>query len=765
VRIVLGLCVLCASLSAAEAPELWYNAPAADWRHALPIGNGRLAAMVFGGVAEEHLQLNQESVFAGSRFDRVNPKAHASLGAIRKLLLADNVKAAEELASKDFLAVPRRQPPYETLGDLKISFGGKDDASDYRRSLDLWEGIAKVSFTIHGAHYTREAFVSYPDDLLVVHLTCDRPKSMSFQASLSRPADATVEGSGSDTLFLSGIAMPPDDQRHQYAEEPKTGAAFAGELKVITDGGMGVLDNHIEVERAGEATLLFSASTHLETGGDVKKAAAMSYSQLRSRHVADFESISKRVSLNLGANAAGLPTDELLAKTVASGDDRALTALYFAYGRYLLESSSRDRSLAANLQGKWNEQLDPAWGSKYTININTEMNYWPAESCNLADSVGGLLNLLRLMKQSGGRDAHEMYGTAGFVAHHNTDVWGDTEPIDGVPSGVWPMGAAWLTLGLWEHYDYSRDGEYLRASAYPLMRDAALYLADNLFPDGHGHLVSGPSLSPENRYLLPDGTKASLDVSPTMDVEITTELFRAVMRASEILDTDAAFRKRLAGLLPQLMPLQVGKYGQLQEWRKDYPESELGHRHLSHLFGVYPGSSITPETPKFYKAARVSLDRRLANGGGGTGWSRAWVTALWATFHEGDKAGESLRVLYGKSTWPNLFDTHPPDIFQIDGNLGATAAIAQMLAQSRDVGLSVVQLELLPALPANWANGSVTGLRVRGGVMIDLVWKDHALQMVTLRAGPAIHLTIKVPGQGHAIGVELKKAGVQRLMF
>ena len=307
--------------------------------------------------------------------------------------------------------------------------------------------------------------------------------------------------------------------------------------------------------------------------------------------------------------------------------------------------------------------------------------------------------------------------------------------------------------------------EYLRTRAYPLMRDAAIYLADNLFPDGHGHLVSGPSLSPENRYLLPDGTKASLDVSPTMDVEITTELFRDVIRAGEILNLDAALRIRLEGLLPQLMPLQVGQYGQLQEWRKDYPESELGHRHLSHLFGVYPGSSITAETPKLYQAARVSLERRLANGGGGTGWSRAWVTALWATFREGEKADESLRVLYAKSTWPNLFDTHPPNIFQIDGNLGATAAIAQMLVQSRDAGEAKVLVDLLPALPASWADGHVMGLRVRGGVTLDLDWKDHKARTITLHAGPPVHLTIEVPGKGKAIGVELKKAETRRMML
>jgi alpha-L-fucosidase 2 len=765
------LCALPAVVSA--APELWYRAPAPDWSHALPIGNGKLAAMVFGGIAEEHLQLNEETVFAGLRMDRVNPNARANLDSIRQLLLKGKVPAAEFLAAHNLLAEPLRQPPYETLGDLTISFPHASEVTDYRRSLNLEEGTATVTYTIHGRHFRRDAFASYPDNVIVYRMRCSQPLGLFFKAALSRPADAQVLSAGTNTLIISGIALPPDDRSHQYAMEPKTGAAFYGELRVISDGEMRIIDNQVVVERASEAMLVFTAATNVNHSEPatlcrltLDKAVAKGYWPLRAAHIADFEKISQRVSLHLGPpTEKSIPTDQLLDKKLEHADNQALTALYFAYGRYLLQSSSRENSLAANLQGKWNDKLDPAWGSKYTININTEMNYWPAEATNLPETVGGLYNLLELMHPSGHRDAQQIYDTNGFVAHHNTDVWGDTEPIDGVPYGVWPMGAAWLTLSLWEHYDYGRDTEFLRTKAYPLMRDAALYLADNLFPDGAGHLVSGPSLSPENRYLLPDNQPASLDVSPTMDVEITTELFRDAIRASEILETDEAFRQRLNTILPQLMPLQIGRYGQLQEWRKDYPEVELGHRHLSHLFAVYPGSVITPQTPDLYKAARVSLERRLANGGGGTGWSRAWVTALWATFHEGDKAAESLNILYTQSTWPNLFDTHPPSIFQIDGNLGATAAIALMLVQSHSFAHQPIEVDLLPALPTAWQQGSVTGLRVRGGSSVDLTWIHHALQSATFHATVPTELSIHTTGKEGRTSVKLKAGESRQLHF
>ncbi len=757
----------------AHPPQLWYTSPAAQWSEALPIGNGRLAAMVFGGVDTEHLQLNEETIYAGQRMNRVNPEARANVPVVRKLLLEGKVIEAQALAEKALLAIPRRQPPYEPLGDLTITFDNADSspASHYRRSLHLDDGVLAIEYDLNGVHYSRTAFASYPDGVVVLHLKADRTRSLSFTAGLSRAenAEAKLDDSfGKNVVALRGAALPPLGK--QYADEERTGTAFTGALQVISDGEITAGNgNQLHVKSGTEATLLFTAATDArEPDPDarcreqLKRAAGYSYPDLLRRHQADFRSLSMRVSLELGDSESTLkavPTDQLLQRAKEGGDDTALTSLYFAYGRYLLQSSSRSNSLAANLQGKWNDKLDPPWGSKYTININTEMNYWPAEVCNLGETVDGLYNLLRLMVGSGERTAREMYGTEGFVAHHNTDGWGDTEPIDGVPYGVWPFGAAWLSLALWDHYDYSRDQNYLRDQAYPILRKAAVYLLNNLFDDGAGHLVSGPSLSPENSYYTPEHRKASLDVSPTMDVELTTALFGRVIEASKTLHTDSDLRSRLSQALSKLIPLQIGRYGQMQEWRKDYEEVEPGHRHMSHLFAVYPSNEINSSRADLYRAARVSLERRLANKGGGTGWSRAWVVCLWATFGEGDKADDSLRVLFAQSTWPNLFDLHPPGVFQIDGNLGATAGIAQMLLQSRNG-----TVDLLPALPASWKDGTVTGLRARGGLTVDFSWRNGRLQGATLHATHSGSFELHAPGR-QVLPVMLKKGETRVLSF
>ena len=749
---LLALC-LGAVLTAQQSPRLWYKTPAADWSQALPIGNGRLAGMVYGGTADEQIQLNEESIYAGKRMDRNNPAARQNIPVIRRLLLDGKVKEAEELADKDMLAIPRRQPPYEPLGDLKLHFEGVDAnaVQNYKRALDLYDGVVSVSFDMGGVHYTREVFASYPDHVIVMHIVASRPAALNFSVSLTRAQDGTPVLEKENKIVLTGTALPPASKN--YADEPKEGAQFAGVVRVFADGQ--ISGDH--VRDAKEATLILTAATNV-WGLDpeqrcrqlLQDATAHPYPELLNRHKADFRNLAARVSLSLGDDSANtIPTDELLKRTAAGGDDRALTALYFAYGRYLLQSSSREDSMPANLQGKWNDKFDPSWGSKYTININTEMNYWPAEVCNLGETVDALYHLLMRMQSNGQDTAHKMYGTNGFVAHHNTDIWADTQPIDGVPSGIWPMGAAWLTLSLWDHYEYSGDVTYLRERAYPLMRNAAEFLLNNLFDDGKGHLVSGPSLSPENRYFTADHQKASLDLSPTMDVEITTALFKRVMDAATKLNVDGPLVQELQAALKKLQPLQVGRFGQLQEWRNDYEEAEPGHRHLSHLFAVYPSNEINSSTPELWKAARVSLERRLANGGGGTGWSRAWVVCLWATFGEGDKADDSLRVLYSKSTWPNLFDLHPPEIFQIDGNLGATAGIARMLID-RSNGV----LRLLPALPAAWKEGRVTGLRAQGGLTVDMEWKNGAISQATIHATRAGE--VQVTAQGRARTVKLR---------
>jgi len=762
---LLALC-LSAGLAAQQSPRLWYKTPAADWSQALPIGNGRLAGMVYGGTADEQIQLNEESIYAGKRMDRNNPAARQNIPVIRRLLLDGKVKEAEDLAEKNMLAIPRRQPPYEPLGDLKLHFELTGTVQNYQRALDLYDGVASVAFDAGAVHYTREVFASYPDHAIVVHLVSSQPGALNFSVSLTRAQDATAKLDPDlvNTIVMTGTALPPPGKN--YADEPKEGAEFAGAVRIYADGRILPSASTYQVRDAKEATLILTAATNV-WGSDagarcrqiLRDATTHQYPELLARHKADFRNMAARVSLWLGDDSANsIPTDELLKRTAAGGDDRALTALYFAYGRYLLQSSSREDSMPANLQGKWNDKFDPPWGSKYTININTEMNYWPAEVCNLGETVDALYHLLMRMQDNGQDTAHKMYGTNGFVAHHNTDIWADTQPIDGVPSGIWPMGAAWLTLSLWDHYDYSGDQLYLRERAYPLMRNAAEFILNNLFDDGKGHLVSGPSLSPENRYFTPDHQKASLDLSPTMDVEITTALFKRVIDAANKQKVDAPLVSELQDALKKLQPLQVGHFGQLQEWRNDYEEVEPGHRHLSHLFAVYPSDEINGMTPELFKAARTSLERRLANGGGGTGWSRAWVVCLWATFGEGDKADESLRVLYSKSTWPNLFDLHPPEIFQIDGNLGATAGIARMLID-RSNGV----LRLLPALPAAWKDGRVTGLRARGGLTVDMEWKNGAISEATVRATRAGEVQITTHGSAAAQTVKLR-AGVPNVL-
>ncbi len=735
----------------------------------MPIGNGRLAGMVYGGTVDEQIQLNEESIFAGKAMDRVNPGARANVPVIRRLLLEGKVKEAQELAKADMLAIPLRQPPYEPLGNLRLHFDGVDAAlmQNYRRALDLYDGVATVGFEASGVRYTREVFASYPDHAIVLHLQASQAGALQFRVSFTRAMDghASFEAAMPNTIVLSGSALPPKT----YADEPKEGATFVGAVHLSTDGEMAPAEAGVlKVSNAKEATLIITAATNV-WGADpgercrqlLHEASSRSYGDLLARHKADFRKMAGRVSLWLGDDSAStVSTDELLRKAAEGGDDRALAALYFAYGRYLLQSSSREDSMPANLQGKWNDKFDPPWGSKYTININTEMNYWPAEAANLGETVDALYNLLVRLQTNGERTAREMYATEGFVAHHNTEIWADTEPIDGVPYGVWPMGAAWLTLSLWEHYEYSGDVQYLRERAYPLMRNAAVFLLKNLFDDGKGHLVSGPSLSPENQYYTADHQKASLDVSPTMDVEITTALFRRVIEGAKTLTVDEKLQGELSNALKRLIPLQVGHFGQLQEWREDYEEVEPGHRHLSHLFGVYPSGEINPTTPDLYQAARVSLERRLANGGGGTGWSRAWVVCLWATFGEADKAEDSLRVLFSKSTWPNLFDLHPPEIFQIDGNLGATAGIARMLIDGRNGHLA-----LLPALPSAWKEGRVTGLRAKGGLTVDMEWKNGVVTTAMLRADRAQDLHVSARGTEGLRAVHLPAGVSTKLRF
>jgi len=743
--------------SSASANVLWYRAPAANWNEALPVGNGRLAAMVFGGVRDERLQLNEDTVWAGEKLDRVNPKAAASLREIRRLLFAGKPAEAEAIADKTIISVPRRMPPYQTLGDLSIRFQVEGEPSDYRRELSLDDAIARVRFRAGGVLHTREVFASAVDHVIVLRVSADRPGVIGLTASMSRERDATARAEAPNLAILEGQALPASER---HADEPKTGVRFAGVTRISADGGRTRTDGgSVVVEGANSVTLLIAAATTMREREPLQAvrralsaAADRPYQQMRAAHVADYQRFSKRAEFQLTVTAPDLPTNERLARVKAGNPDPALAPLYFRFGRYLLISSSRPGSLAANLQGKWNDSLAPSWDSKYTININTEMNYWPSEITSLSDLQAPLFDLVDKSREDGRHVAKAMYGARGFVIHHNTDAWGHAGPIDGVRSGIWPMGGAWLALHFWDHFDFTGDREFLRARAYPVLKEATEFLLDYMVEDRDGKLVTGPSISPENQYKLPDGTAASLTMGPYMDTEIAYAVFGRTIQAAETLGVDSEFRSRVQSARSKLAPLKIGKFGQLQEWREDYDERDPGHRHISHLFALHPGNQITLRgTPEFARAARVTLERRLAAGGGGTGWSRAWIVNFWARLEEGDKAHENLVALLGNSTQPNMLDSHPP--FQIDGNFGGTAGIVEMLLQSH-----AGEIAILPALPSAWPSGFVRGLRARGAVGVDIRWDGGKATEVRLRPDADGEHVIRSPKGQHVASISLRGA-------
>jgi alpha-L-fucosidase 2 len=728
----------------AAGQRLFFEQPAASWPDALPVGNGRLGAMVFGIPGKERLQLNEETVWMGERRDRNNPQASRT-AEVRKLLLEGEVCKAEELAQQTMMGVPDRLPCYQTLGDLWIEFEGVPaEVKDYLLKLDLDEAVVKTRFAVGEVRWSREVFSSAPKNAIVVRLECTEP--MALTVKLDRPAHSETKAMGNDRLAMTGVALPASPTTDPATQERQTGVAFRAEVKALCEGGaVHANEDSLRIENARAVTLLVSAATDFRERDEagmkaacarqLQSAAALTYKKLRAEHVADYAMYARRAEIHLLDGQDPLremPTDKRIQRVKQGGEDSGLLQTYFQYGRYMLISSSRPGSLPANLQGIWNESLNPPWGSKYTVNINAQMNYWIAEVGNLAELHPQLFELLERTREQGAVTAKKYYNARGFVVHHNTDIWGDSIPVDHVQAGVWAMGAAWMSLHLWEHYAFSGDQVFLREKAYPQLREVAEFLIDYLVQAPDGTLVSGPSQSPENRYRAADGRPASLCMAPAMDTQIIRALFDRVARASQLLSVDAQLRAQVQAASRRLPPIKVGKTGALQEWNEDYEETELGHRHISHLFALYPDNQIAlRETPQLAQAARRVLERRLENGGGTTGWSRAWIVNCWARLEEAEAAYQSVLELLRHSTRGNLFDVcgmkaNAP--FQIDGNLGGAAGLAEMLLQSHS-GV----LRLLPALPKAWGSGSFRGLRARGGVEVSCSWREEKALTATLR--------------------------------